>query len=207
MADSGEKFEQVEAIRDFAPVARLACVDAIRERKGDVLCFNPGLLCTHGGLTIDPVREFAARFSAEDDAQPFCVALPPNSKPFFSGIGRSLFNGEVIDWDRRLYGIEKARAEACFNFLGGIGISGDDFFASSVQHEIDIPDPTQPMFGNKPIHVYVFGLLYDSRISYIASDGFSTPYVTATDAAPHIAASSKFKITPFTEEQFNKLRG
>lgn len=207
MADNGEKFEQVESIRDFAPVARLACVDAIRERKGDVLCFNPGLLCTYGGLTLDPVREFATRFSSNDDAQPFCVALPENARPFFKGIGRSRFGHEVIDWDRRLYCIAKTRASACFDFLGGIGISGEDFFASSVQHEIDIPDPTQPVFGNKPIHVCVFGVLVAATITYIESNGFSTPYVTATDAAPHIAASSNFKLTPFTEEQFNKLRG
>jgi hypothetical protein len=207
MADSGEKFEQVAAIRDFAPVARVACVDAIRERKGDVLCFNPGLLCTHGGLPIDPVREFATRFSSNEDAQPFCVALPPHARPFFHGIGISRFGSDVVDWDRRLYGIDKTRAAVCFDFLGGIGMSGADFFASSVQHQIDIPDPTSPLSGNKPIRVYAFGVLIADTITYIASNGFNVPCVATTPAAPHIAASSKFKITPFTEEQFNKLRG
>jgi len=205
--ESREIFKQVEVIRDSAPISRLSCVDAIRERKGDVRCFNPGLLVTRGWMPVDPVREFATRFSASPDMQPFCVALPPNARPFFRGIGVSNIAGDIVDWDRRLYGISAARAKECFDFLGGIGLKGPEFFASSVQQEIDIPDPTKPTFANKPIHVYVFGVLIENAITYIEPNGYDTPYVNITAAAPHLALSSRFKINPLTAEQFHKLRG
>jgi len=207
MTDSSEVFEQADTLKDVVPVARLSCVDAIRERKGDVRCFNPGLLVTHGRLPVDPVREFATRFSKADDLQPFCVALPPNARPFFSGIGVSHLDGDVIDWDRRLYGIATSRAKECFDFLAGIGVHADHFFASAVQQELDIPDPTLPTFSSKPIRVCVFGVLIEDKITYIAPNGDDTPYVSVTAAAPHLGAASRFKVNPFTAEQFRKLRG
>ena len=205
MTESSEIFKQAETLTDVASIRQLSCVDAIRERRGDVVCFNPGLLVTCGQMPVDPVREFATRFDAPDDLQPFCVILPPHTPPFFDGIGVSRIKGVVVDWDRRLYCIAKSRAQLCFDFLGGVGLKGANFFASSVQQEIDIPDPTTPLFKNNSIHVYVFGVLKENTITYISVPAVGVPVVAVTPAAPHIELSSKFKVNPFTGADFKKL--
>lgn len=205
MTGFAKSLNQVDTVTEHAPVRRLSCIEAMRERRGDIVCFTPALLVTHGRMPHDPAQEFSARFSAPDDKLPFCIDLPKDHRPFFNGLGVSLIDGRHIDWDRRLYAIPADRAELCFDFLGGIGVHGGDFYASAVTYQLAIPDPTEPIAGaGTTIPLHVFGVLIRDRITYLAPNGFDTPYVTAALAADHIPG---FKLNPVTEADIKRLKG
>jgi hypothetical protein len=117
MSDDDLQVAQVDTLKERVSVAGITRLDELYERKGDVVCFTPGLLVTIGRFPVDPVRDFATRFPAPKDKQPFCLALPPHAPAFFYDIGVSDIAGDRIDWNRRIYGITKERAKACFDFL------------------------------------------------------------------------------------------
>jgi hypothetical protein len=179
MSENVETVKEVGSLKDTAPIA-FSCLGEMRERRGDIVCFTPALLVTHGRLPVDPAVEFAARASAAADKQPFCVELPFSRAPFFSGLGSSVIDGKQIDWDRRLYGIATERAKECFDFLGGIGVSDGVGFASSVAYQIDVPDPTSRLITatTAKIPVTIFGVLRDNMITYLAPNGYDPPYVS-----------------------------
>lgn len=197
MAEAKLSVGQAEQIKDAEPVSRATKLHELYERLGDVICFTPAILVVVGKLPVDPVREFVARFpAANKDDRPFCLALPPTAPPFFNGLGATDLNGELIDWDRRLYGISRAGAENCFSFLGGVGVYGADYFASAAEHEIQLPDPLS-LFVRKTIPVRVFGVLSGDSIFYLAEHPTGQPYLSRTEAAPHV---SNFKLNPYSSE-------
>jgi hypothetical protein len=205
MTGFAKSLKQVDAVTEHAPVRRLSCIEAMRERRGDVVCFTPAILVTHGRMPHDPAQEFAARFGGPDDKLPFCIDLPRDHRPFFSGLGISIIDGRQIDWDRRLYAIPADQAVLCFDFLGGIGVHGADFYASAVTYQLSIPDPTEPIVGaGIVIPLHIFGVLIRGRITYLAPNGFDTPYVSVVDAADHIPG---FKLNPVTEADVKRLKG
>ena len=183
MADDKIQLTKADTIKDPDSVSRTAKLHELYERLGDVVCFTPAILVVVGGLPVDPVREFLSRFPTDDkDARPFCINLSPSAPPFFSGLGVSELNGELVDWDRRLYGISRARSELCFSYMGGVGIYGENYFASSAQHEIQMPDPTS-LFERKTIPVQVFGILRGELIFYLHEHPVLAPYLTSASAA------------------------
>jgi hypothetical protein len=205
MSDHAKSLKQVDSVTDHAPVKKLSCVEALRERRGDVVCFTPAILFTVGKMPYDPAQEFIARFDAPADKQPFCIELPSGNRQFFRGLGSSVVGGKTIDWDRRLYAITSDRAQLCFDFLGGIGVHAGDFYASSVAYQIDIPDPTLAIIGDKAvIPVHVFGVLAADKIAYLAPDGDLPPYLTIASAEDHIPG---FKKNPVTLHDLKRLKG
>jgi len=195
MADDKIQLTQAETIKDPDSVSRTAKLHELYERMGDVVCFTPAILVVVGGLPVDPVREFISRFPSDDkDTRPFCINLSPNSPPFFSGLGVSEINGELIDWDRRLYGISRARSELCFSYMGGVGIYGENYFASSAQHEIQMPDPTV-LFERKTIPVQVFGILRGDSIFYLQEHLTAPPALAITSAAAN--STPDFGLNPY----------
>ena len=207
MSGDIKSITQVDTLKEREVVKQLSCLAALKERRGDVVCFTPALLVTHGKMPVDPAREFATRFPADADKQPFCVELPEAIPPFFSGLGRTLTDDQVINWDRRLYAIHAERAKLCFDFLGGIGLhNGDAFFASAVTYQIDIPDPLATL-QSAVIPVHIFGVLHNNNITYIAPSMLGTPFVTTVDAATQIMRTSKFQINDTTEQVLNLFRG
>lgn len=205
MADAS--LHQIEAIKDHAPIKRLSCLEAMRERRGEVVCFTPALLITHGGLQLDPAQDFIARTSAPSDLQPFCVELPPKAPGFFSGLPISTLNGKVIDWNRRLYAVPTSVASLCLQFLGGIGISGpNNYFASSVAYTLDIPDPLA-LDPYTKIPVHIFGVLCVGKITYLAPAGLAPPYVDVISVQDRYNVELGLTVNETLAEQFRDLRG
>jgi hypothetical protein len=200
---------QTDAIQEHAPTRRLSCLEAMTERRGDIVCFTPALLVTHGHLPADPIGEFVSRFNVPAEDWPFCVELNPPTLPFFTGLGMTTNQSEVVNWDRRLYAVPKAQADNCINFLGGIGISGNGFFASAVTYELNIPDPTMPQFNITPhlIPVVVFGVLVEDKLTYLSPNGVMPPFVKTIPAKQALERVGNFKQCAFTEAEFKKLRG
>jgi len=200
---------QTAVIKEHAPTTRLSCLAAMRERSGDVVCFTPALLVTHGKMPADPVGEFVARFNVAKDEQPFCVEVFKPVFPFFTGLGVSQISGNTIDWDRRLYAIPRAQSSTCLNFLGGLGVSGSDFFASAVTYEISIPDPTMSQFTNSAVFipVHIFGVLANNNVTYLEPNGVLPPFVKTIPANIALEHTNSFKRNSFTEADFKKLRG
>lgn len=205
MSDEIKSVDQVETLKEHAPVKRLSCVEALRERRGEVVCFTPAILVTHGRMPIDPAREFASRFPDTDDKQPFCVEIPEPSAPFFTGLGKTITAGQLINWDRRLYAISADRAKLCFDFLGGIGLHGEDFFASSVTYQLDIPDPTT-LIQSDVIPVHIFGVLIGGHITYLAPRVAGSPVVSTIKAEPELLQAGKFHVNDTTTAALKMFR-
>jgi hypothetical protein len=205
MTGFAKSLSAADVITDHAPVRRLSCLEAMRERRGDIACFTPALLVTHGKMPHDPVQEFVARFNVTADHLPFCVDLPPTHTPFFRGLGSSVVDNVLVDWDRRIYAIPVAPANLCFDFLGGIGVHGQNFYASAVTYELNIPDPTALIVeSGATIPLHIFGVLIHDQITYLAPNGYSQPVVTTVPAAMHLPG---FRINPVTELDLKRLTG
>lgn len=186
---------QVETITEKTPTRRLSCLEAMRERSGEVTCFTPALLITVGRFPVDPINEFVARFNVPESGRPFCVETPEPLFPFFSGLGTTVFAGSVVNWDRRLYAVPNTHAKECLNFLGGIGIVGNEYAASSVMYEIQIPDPTMPQFetGRHFIPVTIFGVLCENKITYLEPNKFLPPFLKTIPAGSALQ-SARFQV-------------
>lgn len=206
---SDRTMEQVDAIVDHAPTRKLSCLEAMKERRGDVVCFTPALLVTRGHMPADPIGEFVSRFNIPADGHPFCVEVNPPTLPFFTGIGFTATAHDTINWDRRLYAVPRAYADNCMNFLGSIGITDGSFFASAVSYQLNIPDPTMPQFNSEPhlIPVHIFGILVEDTITYLEANGIMPPFVKTVPANLALRQSGSFKKCAFTEAEFKKLRG
>lgn len=200
--------QQVDSVASPAPIRQLSCLEALRERRGDVRCFTPALLVTHAHLPVDPAQEFIARFPAAPTLQPFCVELPASAPPFFSGIPATVLNNRLIDWNRRLYAIAAERAKECFDFLAGIGVSGGgQFFASSVMYEATIPDPLSLAAIKSTLDVTIFGVLSSDKIAYLAPAFNRPPAFRLIAAALGRKTDLNIQLDPYIENEFKQLRG
>jgi hypothetical protein len=203
MSEVIKTVDQAETVKDPASIKRQSCAETLKERRGEVVCFTPALLVTHGKMPLDPVREFASRFEAPEDQQPFCFEVKAPHPPFFQGLGVSVLNNDTIDWDRRLYAITADRAKACLDFLGGIGLHGQDFFASSVAYTLDIPDPTNIFVGGlavDTIRVHIFGVMANQLITYLAPQLSAPPKVATVNAGDTNLNGGDFKLNQLTQQ-------
>lgn len=139
--------------------------------------FTPALILTHGHFDRDPMREFNAFRPVDTDAErPFAVDA---ARPFFQGLGvHPLPDGEMVNWDHRLYGIVRHRWDEVLNFLGGLAMydSRRYHYARAMSYSLLIVDPTSlgqggPVLwtGDVPtISITVFGVSTNRGIHYLA---------------------------------------
>lgn len=164
-------FRELDAVTNADKIATRSCADILRSFEKKIALFTPALLLTHGGFDRDPVTEFDARFPAESaDSRPFCIDLKQDTNEFFfSGLGVHALPGYPlpVNWDKRIYGIDKAREEECFAFLSGIAFSEPKtgFFASVFAYDLTIPDPTS--WFNEMLAVKVFGVISNKFITML----------------------------------------
>jgi len=166
-----ESFREVDAITNADSIVTRSCADVLRGFDKKISLFTPAILVTHGGFDRDPVTEFDARFSTESyDSRPFCIDLKSDTNEFFfRGLGICPPPGYTVpvNWDKRIYGIEKDREEECFAFLSGIAFSDpkNGFFASVFAYDIAIPDPTS--WFQETLSVRVFGVISNKFITML----------------------------------------
>lgn len=165
-----DTFIEVPEITGADAIPVLSCADALRRRENPVILFTPAVLFTHGGFDRDPVMEFDARFPAEShDLRPFCVDLKKDSEFFFEGLGVMPPPGlsRPVNWDKRLYAIDKRRAAECIGFLSGIAYSNPHtgMFGSGFVYGLDITDPTSSK--NDRLLVAVIGVISSSWVLFL----------------------------------------
>lgn len=191
-------FQTAENIHNADPTPRLSCADVLRNRQPEVALFTPALLVTHGNFDRDPVVEFAARFPASKQLQPFCIELTQPEEFFFEGLGVKAVGQKTtpVHWDRRLYAIDIARKDECFAFLNGIAFSDpkNGFFASTFSYDIMIPDPTSKRQEMLP--VAVFGVLANKFVALFRSRPFRCPI------AVNIPMNSQISAAQFLGKQY-----
>lgn len=160
MTANSKKCIQFADTRDADSVKNLEFADVISGRKAIAL-FSPALLVTYGGFDRDPVKEYNAFAPAATiDEEPFCIDLRFRDHVFFSGLGQSAatLHMPAINWDRRLYGIDKIRSEECFAFIRGIAFKQQNGrMFQSFSHELVLRDPTSAA-DNRWFAVTVFGV-------------------------------------------------
>jgi hypothetical protein len=200
-------FQRADSVSNPTALRQLSCLESLRERRGDVRCFTPALLVTHAHLPLDPAEDFSSRFPAAAALQPFCVELPSNAPPFFSGLPTTVLRNRLIDWNRRLYAIAAERAKECFDFLAGIGATGHNgFFASSVMYAASIPDPLSRATPRSAIDVTMFGVFSANKITYLAPRFDLPPILNVIDAAARLTINTPLKLDDNIESQFKQLK-
>lgn len=165
--------DEAPVITGADSVRAVSCSDALRQRGRPIKLFTAALLITHGGFDRDPVVEFDARVPADSsDLRPFSIQLVKDSEAFFVGLGATLLPGRktTVNWDKRLYGIDQDRAEACFSFLGGIAFSNPKtgLFAHTFSHEVVVRDPTS--LQGETLTVTVFGITTNFAVCFISDN-------------------------------------
>jgi hypothetical protein len=207
-------FRELAAITNADKIVTRSCTDVLRSFDKKISLFTPALLLTHGGFDRDPVTEFDARFPAEsEDSRPFCVDLKLDTNEFFfAGLGIHTLPGYPIpvNWDKRLYGIDKAREEECFAFLSGIAFSDPKtgFFASVFSYDMAIPDPTS--WFNEALSVKIFGVISNKFITMLEAR-LKGPAGVRQIPVPSAGAALGFLqqngiLSPFTENDPLDLR-
>jgi hypothetical protein len=121
--------------------------------------FTPALITTHGKLGLDPAIEFNKTHVTNDESERLFYI--DSEYPFFTGLGTSELNGELVNWDHRIYGIVSDNWEPCFAFMSAIsGYSKQNNHYFHVgSHNLSIIDPTT-FYGNNDIssHLPMFDL-------------------------------------------------
>lgn len=87
-------------------------------QKDGYVFFTPALVVTHGLFDRDPVIEFNRTHQTDDEEdRPFQVDC---DYPLFQDLGKSVVQGQVVDWDHRIYGIVEPGWEQLRDFIGSI---------------------------------------------------------------------------------------
>jgi hypothetical protein len=165
-----DTFRQLDPVKDADALPVVSCAEALRARDKPVVLFTPALLFTHGGFDRDPMAEFDAYCPAPSATlRPFCVDLTKDKWRFFHGMGIQPPPGRTqpVNWDKRLYAIDKEREEECFGFLNGIAYSNPktNLFASTFSYDLSIPDPTALL--TETLLVRVFGVIGNTFIVWV----------------------------------------
>ena len=127
--DDAQELEEVEA-------------HTVLDLAEDFAFFTTALVFTHGRSDRDPLALFnQAHWEEDPNLRPFAIDC---EYPFFQHVGKTVVNGELVDWDRRLYGIVKPRWELCRNFVSSITMfeSATHHYARVGWHDLRIVDPT-----------------------------------------------------------------
>lgn len=130
------------AQQDDQPV-RVAKVSTLGDMRADgYVFFTPALIITHGLFDRDPVIEFNRTHQTNDESdRPFHV---DSEYPFFQALGKSLVQGDLVDWDHRLYGVHETHWAQLRDFIAAIAIYDPKryHYAKIGFHNLKIVDPT-----------------------------------------------------------------
>lgn len=225
MAANNKKTIQFSDTLHAGGIKNLSFADALSAQQ-EVALFSPALLITHGGFDRDPVKEYNAFAPPENaDQEPFCIDLRFKDHAFFSGLGRSQATPYMpsIDWDQRLYGLDRRRTEECFAFIRGIAFKQPNGrLFQSFSHEIVVPDPTLPeklsqSNGDKMrwMVVTIFGVFtfcyaadtdYRAKVAYIENaTGVPSPKVKHFETDDDMRAFFALRGATMFERNFNEL--
>lgn len=158
----------------------------------DIEFFTTALICVAGRFDRDPVVEFMRHNPSDNpDLLPFAI---DHQYPFFNGIGVGLAAGQVVDWDRRLYGIHRDRWTQCRDFIGGILVyhRPSKFYARMMFNEIEIVDQfklKQTTIVNKlpTVPITVFGVSSTHSFVYLEPREYpKLPHVKSLPPRPNI---------------------
>lgn len=122
------------------PVVPRTETNSLCDLTKDYALFTTALINTFGMFDRDPVQEFV-KFHPDTEARsPFALDM---DWPVFQDIGRGVLSGQLVDWDRRLYGIVLERWEQLRNFIGSLSVFNRKhyFYARFGWHELTIVDP------------------------------------------------------------------
>jgi hypothetical protein len=121
-----------------------------------------------------------------------------------------------VDWDQRLYGIDRKRSEECFAFIRGIAFkqpSGRVF--QSFSHEIVVRDPTCNSDPARWMAVTVFGVFTfcyaadddkRAKVAYIENaTGTPLPKVKHFNTDEEMRAFFTLRGATMFERSFNEL--
>lgn len=103
--------------------------------------FTTALLITHGLFDRDPLVEFNAAHPVDhEELRPYAI---DSRFPFFQNLGQSIVGDQFVDWDHRLYAIERSRWPKCYNFINAISMfeRRRHHYARVCSHHLTIVDP------------------------------------------------------------------
>jgi len=135
----------------------------LTELSGELQFFTPALLSVKGRFGRDPCRQYVRELGPEPEETPFPIDC--TTSPFFEGLGQEVLEGQIFNWDHRLYGVPREHWEPLWNFL--TSISGIDphrrRYWRAMSHVLKIVDPTSLAASSgqealPTIHITVIGV-------------------------------------------------
>lgn len=164
MADESERIQPATPPGDARPPEAAAPTHTLADVAKECALFTPALIVTHGHFDRDPVAEYNAHHPTDDpDVAPFI--LDATDFQFFQGLGKTMLGGQLVDWDRRLYGIRKDMWDQCRGFIGAISMYEPRryHYARVMYHDLIIVDPVKLRSGKvledlPTVMITVFGV-------------------------------------------------
>lgn len=106
----------------------------------DYTFFTPAIFVRFARLGRDPVGDYAAQYVMQAAERPRRIT---SSHLLFSGLGQQVLQGELVDWDRRLYMVPKSKEQELIGFLLGMAAvaAGDRFYCRALGQWVSAYDP------------------------------------------------------------------
>jgi hypothetical protein len=192
---------------DVGPAGREELASQVPRSLGDLTreyaLFTPALIFTHARLDRDPLQDFIMANSLTTETGP---AIVDCQWPLFSGLGRTNYQNELVDWNRRIYGCPLDYWEKLRGFIGGIVITeASSLFYSKVGwYDLNIVDPFELHSGRvldtvPAVSICVFMLSANRGVFYLepATDPpRNLPIVTALPADPNVVREAEAVLGP-----------
>lgn len=166
---------------------------AFVDMASDFEFFTPALITVAGGFDRDIVSEFVKHHPGPtDDTDPFALDYPP--VPFFDGIGiypHPPRDGELVDWNRRIYAIPRDRWFLCRDFILGVAFTNpnEKVYCRLAAYELNLIDPIKMQKAGLLVEiprfpVTVFAVSSTKRFSYLDPERNGPPALIHTAPRP-----------------------
>ena len=137
-----------------APRARQEFAGLGDMQAAGIVLFTTALMVTHGRFPRDPVVEFTRLHPLPAGELPFAL---DSEYQMFSGLGQTMLNGQLVNWDNRLYGIHSEHWGGLRDLLMSMAWMDNAGQASGTAHyELLIVDPHEIASGYAPNGILPF---------------------------------------------------
>jgi hypothetical protein len=171
------------------------------ELAEEVYFFTPALIPLKGQYDRGVMGEFIRCCNPKEDDTPFAIDC---EWPLFDGLGQSIEDGRVVNWDHRLYGVRRGAETEINNFLLSIALVNRRMrnYGRVTSHILRLVDAvklhTDPLLDEIPVFTLtVYGVSMMDCIHHMApakDPPRTRPYATTAKPDPEIIKEGRIAL-------------